>query len=230
MRFERIRTADESETLRDTVLDVTYRSIYGARTESEHVFVRPAMAVPATERRIFEFGLGTGCNLEQTLAAWDGPLVYWAVDWSPLPAEYFDPQSASGALIRAALENIGNNTVVEVSRNNVTFILEVCPCLGSTCPEDFAAHAIFHDPFGPDANPEGWSEATFAWEAARLAPKGILATYSAAGKVRRAMAAAGLTVATRPGPGHKREVTVAARLPEALSVIPDAKILGKYHG
>lgn len=230
MRFERIRTADESETLRDTVLDVTYRSTHGAKTESEHVFVRPAMCVAAEERRIFEFGLGTGRNFEQTLAAYNGPLVYWAVDWSPLGLEYFDIESASGVFIRAALQAMGDENIARITRGNVTFILEVCPCLESSCPEDFAAHAIFHDPFGPDKNPEGWTEESFAWEARRLAEIGLLLTYSAAGKVRRAMGAAGLQVATRPGPGWKREVTVAAKSADAIGVVMDARILEKYRG
>ena len=45
--------------------------------------------------------------------------------------------------------------------------------------------------------------------ARKLAPGGTLATYSAAGHVRRALTDAGLTVERRPGFGTKRHMTTA---------------------
>jgi tRNA U34 5-methylaminomethyl-2-thiouridine-forming methyltransferase MnmC len=74
------------------------------------------------------------------------------------------------------------------------------------------ADAWFLDGFAPARNPGLWGEALLAQVAAHTAPGGSAATYTAAGHVRRALAAAGFTVERRPGHGHKRHMTVA-RLP-----------------
>ncbi len=79
---------------------------------------------------------------------------------------------------------------------------------------DGAADAWFLDGFAPARNPDMWEPALLAAVAARTAPGGRLATYTAAGAVRRALAAAGLEVARVPGHGRKRHMT-RARAPNA---------------
>ena len=74
-----------------------------------------------------------------------------------------------------------------------------------------AADAWFLDGFAPARNPELWTPALLAAVARHTRPGGTAATYSAAGEVRRALAAAGFTVERRPGFGRKRHMT-AARL------------------
>ena len=71
--------------------------------------------------------------------------------------------------------------------------------------------AWFLDGFSPAKNPELWEPALLAQVADRLVPGGTLATYTAAGHVRRALAAAGLEVERRPGYGRKRHMTVARK-------------------
>jgi len=73
------------------------------------------------------------------------------------------------------------------------------------------ADAWFLDGFAPARNPELWEEALMQAVAARTAPGGTCATYSAAGAVRRALDAAGFAVERRPGFGRKRHMT-AGRL------------------
>src|SRR5690606_21046217 len=67
----------------------------------------------------------------------------------------------------------------------------------------------FLDGFAPSKNPEMWTPEVLASIAHSLAPDGTLATFTAAGEVRRALEAAGLTVDKRKGFGHKRHMTVA---------------------
>ena len=69
---------------------------------------------------------------------------------------------------------------------------------------------IFHDPFSPDANPEGWTPELFHKIATASSPDALLTTYCAASKARAAMAAAGWKVARAPGAPGKREMTVAS--------------------
>lgn len=69
--------------------------------------------------------------------------------------------------------------------------------------------AWFLDGFAPARNPAMWSPALLA-EVARLsAPGARLATYSAAGAVRRGLAEVGFAVERRPGFGPKRDMTAA---------------------
>ena len=74
----------------------------------------------------------------------------------------------------------------------------------------FSAHAFFQDPFSKRVNPEGWTTEAFSRAKAAMDETGRLATYSAATSVKRAMFEAGLWAASAPGPGRKREMTVAS--------------------
>jgi tRNA U34 5-methylaminomethyl-2-thiouridine-forming methyltransferase MnmC len=76
---------------------------------------------------------------------------------------------------------------------------------------DGLADAAYLDGFSPAKNPEMWEPALLQAVARKLAPGATLATYTAAGHVRRALADAGLTVERRPGFGTKRHMTAARR-------------------
>jgi tRNA U34 5-methylaminomethyl-2-thiouridine-forming methyltransferase MnmC len=76
---------------------------------------------------------------------------------------------------------------------------------------DGPAEAWFLDGFAPARNPELWEPALLAAVAARTVPGGTCATYSAAGAMRRALAAAGFAVERRPGYGRKRHMTQGMR-------------------
>lgn len=70
-----------------------------------------------------------------------------------------------------------------------------------------SAQAWFLDGFSPAKNPELWEVDLMqsVWE--HTAPGGTLATYTAAGHVRRALGSAGFTVTRVPGFGRKRHMT-----------------------
>lgn len=82
--------------------------------------------------------------------------------------------------------------------------------LGAELPQGWAT-ALYLDGFSPARDPEVWTPGLMARLAGSLAPGGVLATYSAAGHVRRARTAAGLRVEKRPGPPGKRECLRAVR-------------------
>jgi tRNA U34 5-methylaminomethyl-2-thiouridine-forming methyltransferase MnmC len=72
---------------------------------------------------------------------------------------------------------------------------------------DGQADAWFLDGFSPAKNPELWTPGLLAEVARHTTPGGTLATYSAAGAVRRALAEAGFAVARGPGFARKRHMT-----------------------
>lgn len=68
------------------------------------------------------------------------------------------------------------------------------------------ADAWFLDGFAPARNPEMWGADLMAVVAARTAPGGTCASFTAAGQVRRALSEAGFTITRRPGFGRKRHM------------------------
>jgi tRNA U34 5-methylaminomethyl-2-thiouridine-forming methyltransferase MnmC len=73
------------------------------------------------------------------------------------------------------------------------------------------ADAWFLDGFAPSRNPQMWSQKLLQSVFDRTVPGGTLATYTAAGWVRRNLAAAGFDVEKRPGFAGKRDMTVGLR-------------------
>ncbi len=81
--------------------------------------------------------------------------------------------------------------------------------------------AWFLDGFAPAKNPDMWTPALFNAMATLARPGGTLATFTAAGFVRRGLQAAGFAVSKRKGFAHKREM-LTGTLPEAV-VCPAAR-------
>lgn len=69
--------------------------------------------------------------------------------------------------------------------------------------------AWFLDGFAPAKNPAMWADNLYPLIALRTKPGGTAATFSAAGDVRRGLAAAGFSVEKTKGYGAKRDMTVA---------------------
>jgi anthranilate/para-aminobenzoate synthase component II len=71
---------------------------------------------------------------------------------------------------------------------------------------------IYFDAFGPDKQPEMWTEAILRKISAITVTDGILVTYSAKGEVRRNLKASGFEVELLPGPPGKRQVIRAIKI------------------
>jgi tRNA U34 5-methylaminomethyl-2-thiouridine-forming methyltransferase MnmC len=69
-----------------------------------------------------------------------------------------------------------------------------------------AFNIIYYDAFGPDKQPEIWSETIFRKIFEMTMPEGILVTYSAKGEVRRRLAGVGFTMERVKGPPGKKEM------------------------
>jgi tRNA U34 5-methylaminomethyl-2-thiouridine-forming methyltransferase MnmC len=70
---------------------------------------------------------------------------------------------------------------------------------------------VYFDAFGPDKQPEMWTEDLFAKISDVVVPGGMLVTYSAKGTVKRALLSCGFDVTLLPGPPGKRQVLRAVR-------------------
>lgn len=69
---------------------------------------------------------------------------------------------------------------------------------------NFKADAWFLDGFAPSVNPDMWQDGLFEALASHSAPQATLASFTAAGHVRRGLEASGFTIHRLPGFGHKR--------------------------
>lgn len=70
---------------------------------------------------------------------------------------------------------------------------------------------VYFDAFGPDKQPDMWSQQLFSRLYEQLLPGGILVTYSAKGEVRRRLNAAGFITEKLPGPPGKKEMIRAIK-------------------
>jgi tRNA U34 5-methylaminomethyl-2-thiouridine-forming methyltransferase MnmC len=226
-----IITDDGSLTIHSERYGETYHSRFGAVAEAEHVFLRAsgvfARLAAGEATAVLEVGFGTGLNFLVTanaaLAA-GAPLAYTALEHDLMSAEVLealDHGAAIGAADLAASLTRWRRTLPEKPpagrydtrlAPGITLTLLIGDASGAALP-DATFDAVYQDAFSPKANPELWTEAFFARLAAAMRPGARLATYSASGDVRRAMAAARLHPERVPGPpAGKRVITVARRI------------------
>ena len=184
--------------------------------EARHVFLSgnglPDRFAPGFH--IAELGLGTGLNLLAALHSWrqsgrEGKLCYTAFEAYPMSAAdmrrallpFSDLNAIAAEFFGAALRGV---TSVALPGLDLKVILGDAR---ETVPRwDGKADAWFLDGFSPSRNPELWEPGLIASVAAKTAAGGTVATYSAAGSVRRALADAGFSVERRPGFGRKRHM------------------------
>lgn len=202
--------------------DDPYFSLADGLAETRHVFLE-GNGLPARFTRGFhiaELGFGTGLNALAALAAWrgakaEGQLQFTTFELFPMaPADMaralavYPEMLALAEPVLAALEKGARR--VELP----DFALEmIVGDARSTLPLwSSHADAWFLDGFSPARNPELWEPELLNQVALHTVPGGTAATYSAAGHVRRSLAAAGFEVERRQGYGQKRHMTVA-RLP-----------------
>ena len=204
-----------------TRFDDPYFSLTGGLSETRHVFL-DGNDLPARFSdgfRIAELGFGTGLNLIAASVAWRGagmatPLRFTSFEAFPMAAP--DMARALSAFPEVAgiaapiLDQWATGT-----RRIVLDDLEAEIIVGDardTLPAwSGMADAWFLDGFSPAKNPELWSDALMMQVGRHTAPDGTFATYTAAGHVRRALAAAGFDVVRTAGFGHKRHMTRGTR-------------------
>jgi len=202
---------DGSYTLYVPELNEHYHSVYGARTESMHVFIKNGLEhSDKKDLKILEVGFGTGLNALLAVIHKGGKTIeYHSIEKYPLPHSLEDPlvfssgtAKAESSLFKAILDAPWNETTNITPGFKLLKIEDDLLTIRLTHKYDL----IFFDAFGPDVQPELWTEDVFKKIFESMTPGGILTTYSAKGAVRRAMQNAGFIVERLPGPPKKREM------------------------
>jgi tRNA 5-methylaminomethyl-2-thiouridine biosynthesis bifunctional protein len=184
--------------------------------ETHHVFL-DGIGVPdcwrdRREFTIVETGFGTGLNFLATWARWretagaDARLNFVSVEGYPLDLEALTRTHEVLGPLRPLAEElrkklpprIGGFHTVDLDGGRVRLLLLYGEAEAMLQELIGDADAWFLDGFAPGKNPEMWSDTVFA-EIARLSRPGArLATFTAAGRVRRALEAAGFAMEKRP--------------------------------
>lgn len=168
---------------------------------------------------IVETGFGTGLNWLSTMALWRasearGWLNFVSVEKFPLLLADLEKAQSRwpefreiSTRLRAAYPRLMPGFhLIHFAEWRATLTLFFGD-ISSFLPRFSAsADAWFLDGFAPGRNPEMWSDELFAAMAAHSRPQCTFATFTAAGRVRRGLAAAGFTVQKIAGFGAKREM------------------------
>lgn len=199
--------------------DDPYFSLQDGLAETRHVFLAgndlPARFAPGFH--IAELGFGTGLNMLTTWAEWEragrtDPLCFTSFEAYPM-----DPQDMSQALAafpelahwRDRFLSLWNGESCDLGSLQLRVVVGDAR---DTLPGwQHKADAWFLDGFSPAKNPELWDADLMAEVAKHTAEGGTVATYTAAGFVRRGLEAAGFSVTRAPGFGRKRHMTRAIK-------------------
>ncbi|MFN8429411.1 MAG: tRNA (5-methylaminomethyl-2-thiouridine)(34)-methyltransferase MnmD [Spirosomataceae bacterium] len=203
-------TDDGSITLFSEQFNQHYHSKFGAKTESDRVFLELGFTYAAEKFeniKIFEMGFGTGLN------AWLSALSaekfklktsYFGIEKFPVEAKIYEKFPDDLRVFHQSEWNkdVQINELFIFKKQNISLEeIEV--------ESDF--NLIYYDAFAPEAQPELWTEEIFKKLFDALVIGGILTTYCSKGYVQRNLKAAGFIVEKHPGPPHKREVLRAIK-------------------
>ncbi|WP_411286780.1 tRNA (5-methylaminomethyl-2-thiouridine)(34)-methyltransferase MnmD [Phenylobacterium sp.] len=208
---------------RSAQYDDVYFSAEDGLAETHAVFLQGCGLPDAWAGRsrfvVGELGFGTGLNVAALLELWrrtrptGGHLHVFSVEAHPITAA-----EAARALARwPELSEVAAPLLagwpgrargfhrLDLPQFHVTLDLAVMEATAALEAWSGAADAWFLDGFSPARNPAMWSDEVLALVARRSAPGARAATFTVAGHVRRALAAAGFEVERRAGFGRKRQ-------------------------
>lgn len=195
--------------------DDPFYSLDDGLAETRHVFIAgndlPARFTPGF--RIAELGFGTGLNFLAALAASraagiPGRLHFTSFEAFPLAMPDLRAALAPfDTLPTGLLTDAGDTLPTHITGPDFDLTLIIGDARQTLPQWQGPADAWFLDGFSPARNPELWEPALMTEVARHTAPGGTLATYTAAGAVRRALTDAGFAITRVPGFGRKRHMT-----------------------
>lgn len=220
-------TEDGSQTLFSVYFEETCHSIYGAREETQHVYIEGCELKRLIEEKlvksqlkILEVGFGSGLGLEVT-KDWlkerypSYTLSYTAFEldeelarWSLLRVlgeetaiSKLDLPEAAGSYLQVEQDQLIVRILLGDARKTVKGL--------QSLTESY--HAIYQDPFSPKKNPTLWTLEWFQELIKLSSADTTMATYSASVRALKAMADAGWCVERFQGYKFKKTSTRALR-------------------
>jgi len=216
---ELVVTDDGSHTIFVPELNEHYHSIHGAVQESSLVYIRNGLGFSEADPvNIFEVGFGTGLNaLLSAIYSSDNKRIinYTSLEKYPLPVSVINRLnhfSFAGESGKNIFNKIHGARWGSPERITEYFILNKIECDLVKDRIEGKFNLIYFDAFGPDKQPEVWTDAVFKKIASITEEGGIFVTYSCKGEVKRTLKANGFRITILPGPPGKREMIRATKL------------------
>lgn len=204
-------TEDGSKTVYSEQFKQYYHSVFGAKTESEWVYIDLGYfeAIKKfSEIRILEVGFGTGLNayLSQKMADEHHiPTSYIGLEAFPIQPSLF--QDLNEELQIYHLTQWGQPHQLSDYFNFEKMEIEV-----ESFETEQTFHLIYFDAFAPEAQPELWTTGIFEKLRKLLVKDGVLTTYCSKVLVQKNLKQAGYKIEKHQGPPHKREILRAINL------------------
>lgn len=206
-----------------------YFSKVNGLEESRYVFLQQNnlqerwQAWPWQEQRSFslvETGFGTGLNFLLTWQAWrarpsnQGWLHFTSIEKHPLTVAQMRQASNLWPELAELTEQLLKNYPLPIKgMHHINFAQERISLtlyfsdIEQALPQLTApVHAWYLDGFAPARNPQMWSHSLFKTLRLLSAPNATLATFTAAGDIKRALIGAGFSVEKIKGYGAKRDM------------------------
>ena len=212
--YELIKTGDGSYTLYNKKYGAYYHSLYGAKSESEYVFIQQSNLLELLKKRrsinILEIGLGTGLNLLVTISkVMEFPgvkVLYYAYEPEPLHVKIWEkflrtydfPEVWWVPLLNKETHFIVENVEVNIFWEKWS----------GGDPKDIRFDIIYYDAFGPRQHPEMWEEKMLISAYNSLIKGGRLVTFSITGQTKRILKKHNILFERPKGFGKKREMLV----------------------
>jgi tRNA 5-methylaminomethyl-2-thiouridine biosynthesis bifunctional protein len=166
-----------------------------------------------------EVGFGTGLNIAALLELWgrarplDAHLSVFTIEAFPLTADdaaralaaWPELAAIAGMLTARWPGRARGFHRIDLPELAATVDVAVMEAAEALSAWQGAADAWFLDGFSPTLDPHIWRQEVIDLVAKRSSPGARAATYTVAGSVRRALAAAGFALERAPGHGRKRE-------------------------
>lgn len=209
--MEKVKTMDSSYTLYSKEYRQTYHSVSGALEESFQKFAIPALSTKLHRKRItiLDICFGIGYNSAAALhyirksnhlirvcivGIEKDKSVICCFNKEDMPAIIRkDYQQLKDQVKSGQTQIIIGDAKTEVGRLKLKF------------------DAVFLDPFSPRECPDLWTEEFIKDIYGVMRKKGILTTYSCAGKVRKNLESAGFHVRDGPCIGRRAPSTIAVK-------------------
>lgn len=209
---------DGSQTLYSEKYGQHYHSMHGALSESLHVFIKHGLdRIDKDEVKVLELGFGTGLNALLTLKEAirrDISIDYTGLELHPVTTDIWsllNYSSSAGQDLSAQFKLMHSspwNQQVHIHPN-----FNLCKREVDMLTADLGTgyDLVYFDAFGPETQPELWSQDLFQRIYDAMAPAGVISTYSCKGDVRRGWMDLGMKVEKPIGPPGKRSMLVGIK-------------------
>ena len=225
-QLQLIATEDGSYTLYDPALEESYHSKFGAKTESDQVFLHNAgvhnRLSSGKPTSVLEIGFGTGFNFvhtSQIAIETNCTLNYTALELNPLPPDLILDLLQKNAIDKN-LSQFTADALGSIKTSDTTSNTSFNPIVKLELINSDANHwrfpadqydAIYLDAFSSKNNPLLWQHTFLTSLRQSLLDDGTLATYQVNRRFRDALTEAGWNWRKLPGPKGKREVLIATK-------------------